>query len=71
MRYVASAKHVNELDQINRLLTQSILKDGFRNRIDMPYLIAFREHFQEIDHMLRHDVTEFSDSLDAVIAPET
>lgn len=70
MRSVRDFSKVSSLEPISRILSKSILFNGFRNETNCEYLHSFHRAFQEIDSMILFDLKDFNEFVEKTIRDE-
>lgn len=64
-RYLRNNQHDVSQQQINRVLMNSILRNGFHNELKVNYIIKLIEIYENIDHIIRSELKEFEVLLDS------
>ncbi len=68
MRCLKNISKIDSSKPLARVLSKSILFNGFRNEVDCDYLYIFNTAYNEIDHIIRFDLEDFNTLLDETIS---
>lgn len=65
LRHLHDKSHDEEQEALNRVLMNSVLRNGSHNKLDCEYFELLYESYQNIDHVIRFGLEDFNDLLES------